>query len=442
MFNPLKKFKKKKKEKNSRIEPSNSVKNEVKDRDIESSKKEFSDTRDLDLGNKKIIFKDSYPRATYSQKSEDKKSSFETQSSDFKKTDQLDEPKKEKKGKQKKKKKKGCFCLFLFLIILIILLLILGAGAIYYFYLNSPDIILKKAKQNLIQAKSYEYSGEAIVSSPTSDLSTDLESNKILSINFEGVLDKNDPNNPKEQFNLKYDLANGSRLDLETISVKNQIFLKLNNIPPYLAFNFEDYLNLYKYQNNWIKFNAQELPQQLEEFFKNNPEALTPSSNNTKSQNPNPSNLEEITLKQQFKNTEILINEEKLADEVILGKNCHHLKVEINKEEAQNLIESYLDTNLNSNSTQLNSSLKDLYLEQTKELIDYLNDHEIEVWITKNTYQLYQIKLTPKKSSNSSATSLTLNLFNYNKEEFEINPPQTFIDSQYIFEEIEENKEN
>ena len=303
------------------------------------------------------------------------------------------------------------------LAVLIIGVLVIGGGAFAYFnYFQSPEKIVQKMTAKLTEVKSLEYSGEIKVEADTKDLlggsgnllqPTQPVSNKKtsnFSVNFNGVSDTNDLNNPKGSFsfNINTDALGQENftLGLEIRTIDKIVYAKLSNLPN-LGF-----FDLTAVANQWIKIDTEALKKQfgLEKLEAQIKEAQ-------KKQELSPEQIEKLkTVVQQRKVFKIT---ESLADEKIEGVNTYHYKFTIDKEEIKKLFADI------SQITQ-DKTLTEKELAEFDESFKAIELPEGEIWIGKKDFLPYKISLSSliketEKSKTSGKVSFTLLFKNFNK---------------------------
>jgi hypothetical protein len=307
-------------------------------------------------------------------------------------------------------------------------ILIIGGGAFAYFnYFQSPEKIVQKMTVKLTEIKSLEYSGEIKIevnsgeikvvntgnllgggsnfSQPTQPASNKKASN--FSINFNGVSDTHDLNNPKGSFsfNINTDalgaLGQGNlAFGLEIRTIDKIVYVKLNNVPN-LGF-----FDLSAVANQWIKIDTEALKKQfgLEKLEAQVKEAQ-------KKQELSPEQIEKLKIAVQ--QAKIFKITEKLPSEKIEGVNTYHYKFIIDKEGIKNLF------------IEISKIVQDKTLTE-KELADFDKSFEAielpegEIWIGKNDLLPYKISLSSiiketDKSKTSGEVSFTLLFKNFNK---------------------------
>lgn len=301
-------------------------------------------------------------------------------------------------------------------VILIVGVLIVGGGAFAYFnYFQSPEKIVQKMITKLTEIKSLEYSGEIKTEvnagdllgggnllQPTQPVSNNKTSN--FSVNFNGVSDTNDLNNPKGSFsfNINTDALGQENftLGLEVRTIDKIVYVKLSNL---LNLGFFD---LTAVSNQWIKVDTEALKKQfgLEKIEEQLKEAQ-------KKQELSPEQIEKLkTAVQQHKVFKIT---ESLAGEKIEGVDTYHYKFTIDKEEIKKLL------------TDISQITQDKTLTE-KELADFdesfkaIELPEGEIWIGKKDFLPYKISLSSviketEKSKTSGKVSFTLLFKNFNK---------------------------
>ena len=301
--------------------------------------------------------------------------------------------------------------------VFIIGLLAIGGGAFgYFYYFQSPEKIVQKMTVQLAEVKSLEYSGEIKVEVDTENLlggsssllqPTQLASNKKasnFSVNFNGVSDAHDLNNPKGSFSFDINtdaLGQGSfAFGLEIRTIDKIVYVKLSNIPN-LGF-----FDLSAVANQWIKIDTEALKKQfgLEKFEAQIKEAQ-------KKQELSPEQIEKLKIAVQ--QAEIFKITEKLPSEKIDGVYTYHYKFIIDKEGVKKFI---------ADITQIvqDKTLSEKELADFNKILEDLQFPEGEIWIGKKDLLPYKISLSltieeTDKLKTSGKISTILLFKNFNK---------------------------
>ena len=302
-------------------------------------------------------------------------------------------------------------------VFLIIGVLVVGGGAFAYFnYFQSPEKIVQKMITKLTEIKSLEYSGEIKTEVNAGDLlggasnllqPTQPASNKKVSnfsINFNGVSDTNDLNNPKGSFsfNINTDALGQENftLGLEIRTIDKIVYVKLSNIPN-LGF-----FDLSAVANQWIKIDTEALKKQfgLEKLEAQIKEAQ-------KKQELSPEQIEK--LKVAVQQVKIFKITESLSSEKIEGVNTYHYKFTIDKEEIKKLLADI-------NQITQDKTLTEKELAEFDKSFEAIELPEGEIWIGKKDLLPYKISLSSlikktDQSKTSGKVSLTLLFKNFNK---------------------------
>lgn len=295
-------------------------------------------------------------------------------------------------------------------------ILIIGGGVFAYFnYFQSPEKIIQKMTVKLTEIKSLEYSGKiktevntgnlldgGSFSQPTQPTLNKKASN--FSINFNGVSDTHDLNNPKGSFSFNVNtdaLGQGNfAFGLEVRTIDKIVYIKLSNVPN-LGF-----FDLSAIANQWIKIDTEALKKQfgLEKFEAQIKEAQ-------KKQELSPEQIEKLKIAAQ--QAKIFKITEKLPSENIEGINTYHYKFIIDKEGVKKLI------------ADISKIVHDKTLTE-KEIADYDKSFEAielpegEIWIGKKDLLPYKILLSSvlketDKSKVAGKFTITLLFKNFNK---------------------------
>lgn len=264
-------------------------------------------------------------------------------------------------------------------LIVLIISAIVGAvigGSVfgYFYYFQSPERIVQKTSEKMLEVKSLEYTGQVVAKIKTNDVSAFSQSGKFL-IDFSGKLDSHNLNNPKGMFKFDINpdiLPQGFGFEARTI--KNIIYFRLTNAPN-LGFFDLSFL-----RNQWIKidpeaikehFELKELEKQLEEI--------------QKEQELSPEQIEKI--KRVVLRTKIFKVIKKLPKEKIDGIDTYHYEFIIDKEKIMQL---FMEVNkIIRNKSSVEKEFQQKIDEASKEIKALTG----EVWIGKKDLLLYKILL-------------------------------------------------
>lgn len=298
----------------------------------------------------------------------------------------------------------------------IIVVLAIGGGAFaYFYYFQSPERIVQRMTARLAEIKSLEYSGEIRAEVDTSNLlgggnllqpSQPVAAQKAsnFSINFTGVSDVRDLNNPQGSFsfNINTDALTEGQITfgVEIRNVGKIIYVKISDVPN-LGF-----FDLSAVKNQWVKidtealkkqFGLEKLEEQLKEVQKQ--KELTPEQ------------IEK--LKEAVQQAKAFKITQKLASEKVEGVSTHHYKFTIDKAGVKNLVADIGQIVQNKTLTEKELADFDKSLETVKL-------PEGEIWIGKKDLLPYKISLssTIKEADTSKISgkvSLILLFKNFNK---------------------------
>jgi hypothetical protein len=304
----------------------------------------------------------------------------------------------------------------------LIISLILGAviigGAVfgYFYYFQSPERIVQKMTEKMVEVKSLEYTGQITAEIETSNLFaiSPLGNGDLLqpqqpsakqtgkfSIDFSGASDLRDLNKPKAMFRFDINTDILSQVfGIEARTVENIIYLKLSNVPD-LGFFDLSFL-----KNQWIKIDPESIKKQfgLEKLEEQLKEAR-------KEQELSPEQMEQI--KEIAARAKIFKITEKLASEKIDGINTHHYKFMIDKE---GLIQLFTEIN----KTMQEESLTEKELQELNESLQAVETPEGEIWIGKKDLLLYKILLEldikeTEKTKSEGKITILVQFKNYGK---------------------------
>jgi len=300
--------------------------------------------------------------------------------------------------------------------ILIIGALVIGGGAFaYFYYFQSPEKVVQRMTAKLAEIKSLEYSGEikaevdasnltsgASLLQPTQPTATKKASN--FSINFNGVSDVKDLNNPQGSFsfNINTDALTEGQFNfgLEVRNVGKVIYVKISDVPN-LGF-----FDLSTVKNQWVKIDTEALKKQfgLEKLEEQLKEAQ-------KQQELSPEQIEK--LKEAVQSAKIFKITQKLPSEKISGVNTYHYKFTIDKQGIKKLITDI------SQIVQ-NKALTEKEIADFDKSLEAIELPEGEIWIGKKDLLPYKLSLSSifketDTSKASSKVSFILTFKNFNK---------------------------
>ncbi len=298
-------------------------------------------------------------------------------------------------------------------VVSVICLLLVGGGVFGYFYYfqETPEKVIEKMITNLAEIKTLEYQGEIRAEITTPDMLNDNilfqsvkpTTDKKLSdfyIDFSGKSDVSDLNNPKGSFvfniktNALEELTQGESIfGLDIITIGQNIYLKLSNLPNLGLFDFSFLIN------QWIKIDTEEMFD-LENFEEQKrQQELSQEQINQ---------IKDITAK-----SKVFKINEKMPSEIIEGIETHHYKFLIDKMALNNLIIEIAAIIQEETLTEKEISDFDKILEAVESI-------EGEIWIGKKDYLPYKLSLTiiiKETSDFKTAGKLVTTLLfkNYNK---------------------------
>lgn len=298
------------------------------------------------------------------------------------------------------------------LLIFAAILLIFGIGAVVsgFFYFTSPEGILERMLVNSAKVKSAEYSGKIkinITGGSFYPMIVDENKEHYIAINFDGASDNYDENNPLGHFyfDIESDLFQKKTLfSIESRILKDNVYFKLNGLSD---LGFLGVFDLSPLSGQWIDINIKNLEKQY-----------------------NLQDLEQVDFKKKklteddIKKLEEFLKEhrifkeiEKLPSERVNGKDTHHLKFNIDKENLKNYISEIIKIYY--------KDIDKTYIEirEIQKIInnafDTLDFSGIEVWIGKKDYLPYKfsaaIDFSDKKTKEGGKISIFASFKNYNK---------------------------
>ena len=244
----------------------------------------------------------------------------------------------------------------------------------YFYYFQSPERIVQKMSEKMLEIKSLEYVGQVMAKIKTNDVSAFKQSGKF-SIDFSGKLDSHNLNNPKGMF--KFDINTDilpQSFGFEARTIKNIIYFRLTNAPN-LGFFDLSFL-----RNQWIKidpeaikenFKLKEFEEQLEEIQKEQELSLK--------------QIEKI--KRVVSHVEIFKVIKKLPKEKIDGIDTYHYEFILDKEKTMQL---FMEIN---KIIRDKSSVEKEFQQEINEASKEIKALTGEVWIGKKDLLLHKILL-------------------------------------------------
>lgn len=298
----------------------------------------------------------------------------------------------------------------------IIGVLAIGGGAFaYFYYFQSPERIIQRMTARFVEITSLEYSGEiraevdtgnflgsGNLSQPSQPSVARKASN--FSLNFTGVSDVKDLNNPQGSFsfNINTDALTEGQFNfgLEIRQIGKIIYVKISDVPNLVFFD------LSAVKNQWVKIDTEALKKQfgLEKLEEQLKEAQ-------KQQELTPEQIEK--LKEAVQQAKIFTITQKLASEKINGVNTHHYKFTIDKEGIKKLVTDI--SQIVQNKTLTEEELADL--NKSLEAIELPGG---EIWIGKKDLLPYKVSLSStiketEQAKTSGKINFTLLFKNFNK---------------------------
>ena len=193
-----------------------------------------------------------------------------------------------------------------------------------------------------------------------------------LSIAFDGDSDVTDVNNPKANFTLSANIMmsadpaiNSAVVGISMIAADNASYLKINDLTGVPS---SADLDVSKIKGKWFKIDEDSIKalSQLQEVQISMVEASKV-------------NTSDLTKKIQdlVASENILSNVKKLNSETINGQDTYHYLVNISKEKLISLINKLIDSQI----------------QDASKIIDAIGDINIEMWIGKKDFLLYQTKI-------------------------------------------------
>lgn len=245
--------------------------------------------------------------------------------------------------------------------------LVAGGVFSYFWYFIPPEKVVQAAMKKIVETESSEYAGQADFELDASAFIPLLSQIQKFSVDFSGVSDWRDTNNPKESFNLRLGKAG-----VEVIGVGDIAYLKVNNLSNSFISFFDFLGDLRQLDNQWIKIDPEEVRKDFvlgEKVEVVKDEKLTAD--------------EKERIKEAFLERKLLKVTAKLPAEKVGGVITHHYRYTVDKDELAGLFEEIDQI----------ASEKPL-TDDNREFIEKgLGIIEGELWIGKRDFRLYKIVL-------------------------------------------------
>ena len=271
------------------------------------------------------------------------------------------------------------------LIVGIVLLSTIGVGTFSYFqgwlpFSSSDEDVLSTMFEKMSENKTWH-------SETNITIGSEVEGQRLdVLFNIKEDTDRTDPKNSKSDIKLNGELGMEGMsfsfgMEIKTLGQKD-IYLKITTIPAIPVLGMLG-INLDELKDQWIKIDTEYLesvPDENEEMVKQLTELLV--------------------------GKEILIVQEKFADEKIEDVNCYHYSVLLDKDELANIMPEMFSIIMQDNSSleQLSEIEKEEMLDEMitnfDGLMDGIGDINFEVWIGKKDKLLYQLNVEKEINTN------------------------------------------
>ncbi len=286
--------------------------------------------------------------------------------------------------------------------------LLLGAGGVWAYrtwYAPSSKAVFSKLLEQWSVVSSVAYEASIAMVPPADSGEEDI------SVSFDGVFDMTDSESPASAGTLAIPLGLPGTADLtiETVSVDDVFYLRVNNIPD---LGFADLTDL---NGQWVRISASDIAELGTQFG-----ALEESANaledfkQTQTDLENELRQKEDQLKALFVNSSALTLEGRAVTETIAGVETDHYQFVINPEKAKQLITDVLAL--------LETELPDEQglVATLNEAIDQGSLPAVGIWVGKQDSLPYRIALAgtvsnPDTPEESSSFAITVDFKNYNQ---------------------------
>ena len=310
------------------------------------------------------------------------------------------------------------------LMVLIILIIICGAGYFvagqyfnfsWNFFAPSPETVINKMLQNMGDGKTY-HTVSQIELDITDNATKTLQGKLILNTNSES--DITDVKNPKSDgnFTVKLTLPGVSTpvasASVSMVYIGNAFYLELNNITMPNSFSYPG-LNISQINGKWFEIDQDSV-------------SAISQAKGIQLALPDISQMNNSGMIQKIQSlvaTEnIFSNENKLNDETISGQDTYHYSVVVAKDKLKDLVTKIIslgvpattqaqNTPTNNSGIAVENITQNMAQVFASSLADGAGNLNIELWIGKKDYMLYQYKVDKDVDlTNTLGMALTLGL--------------------------------
>lgn len=303
----------------------------------------------------------------------------------------------------------------LIVVLSIFFIFLIGGGIFAYFYFwQSPEMIVNRMFLNLNKIKSLEYQGEAKVEATTGQTGN-------YTLDFVGKTDTNDPNNAKSSLAMTATINLTDQpivFGVDVISIDKTVYMELSQ-----AENFP-YADLSSMKNQWIKFDSEAITKQF-------------GLQNIQNQIQAAQQKDQLTTDQIMK-LELMLAKAKiykitqtLPDENIEGQNTYHYKYII---DIAAIKAAYNEASKIIQNRSLNQDEIAAFDNNAK----YFKDPDGEIWIGKKDLLPYKFKFTVTATADSPTSgtiSLATSFKNFNQP-IQIEAPTEYKTMEEILNSI------
>ena len=264
----------------------------------------------------------------------------------------------------------------LIFISLILMILIIIAASVYYgyFYLYlAPERVLAQSTQQMQTVQSYDYSGSLLLKISGDLFSGDENMSEFLAyslfiprefgLRFSGSMDYYNQDEIKTSTLLNVDVNSTEVAEMQTISIGDISYLKLNR------FNLVPMQNVL---NNWLLLDVKEISQTYGLEYDQDQKVDISHDDNEK------------LIRSLLANNPLEIVED-LGVDTIDGKRTFHYKYKINKEKLKVFITDTVEV-----LKQL-PDYEEIEIDEVNSMLDEIEFFDGEMWIGKDDYFLYGI---------------------------------------------------
>ncbi|MCX6718295.1 MAG: hypothetical protein NTY81_01680 [Candidatus Staskawiczbacteria bacterium] len=309
-----------------------------------------------------------------------------------------------------------------FLIVFIIVVVLCGAGYfsagqylnlpysnfILNFFRPSPQTVINNMMTNMKDVKSSHTAMQIEISAANNGASQGK-----LTLNADSETDMTDAKNIKADGSFKINLAIPGSVsplvaDVNIAIVGSAFYIRVNEITIPASYTSPG-LDVSKIKGKWFKVDQDSI------------KALSQAEGSAQTATPNISQAGASDLAKKIQ--DLIVSEnmisvvKQLNDQTVSGQGAYHYSAVVKKEKLQDLITKIIVLAIGENAGNSNlTAYKNIIDGNVKTMTDSLGDINMEIWIGKKDYMLYQVKLdkTIDLGKNNMQLEVKLNITNSN----------------------------